>query len=136
MYSFDISLSNLEYLDMLAKALSPAEFARAVLPGMQRGFYMLHQHVPPYPAPPPESSYVRTGKLGQSINTDVYTAGNEVIGVIGSNISYAPYVIGSDDEQAWMHEGRWWQMVNVVEQDLDLITDEIVRALENYLAYM
>lgn len=134
MVSFDINISNEAFLDHLAKVFTPDAFARAVLPGLQRGFYMVHQHVPPYPAPPVNSTYIRTGKLGQSITTDVYAAGAEVVGIIGSNIPYAPYVIGTDDEQAWMHEGRWWQLADVVEKDLGMITDEIARSIEAYLA--
>lgn len=134
MISFDIHITNEEYLDRLAKAFTPAEFQNAVLPGMKRGFYMVHQHLPPYPAPPANSSYVRTGKLGQSITEDVYADGAGVTGVIGSNIPYAPYVIGGDDEQAWMHQGRWWQLPEIVEKDLDLVADEIARGIEAYIA--
>jgi hypothetical protein len=134
MIAFDVEFKNLDYLDKLGRAFTPAEFRKAILPGMKRGFYMVHQHLPPYPSPPENSSYVRTGKLGQSITEEVTAQGNDVVGVIGSNIQYAPYVIGGDDEQAWMHEGRWWQLPNVVEKDLDAISDEVGRSIEAYLA--
>lgn len=134
MISFSINVNNLASLDALAKAVTPAQFQGAVLAGMRSGFYLVHQHLPPYPAPPPNSSYVRTGKLGQTITEEVATVGNDVSGMIGSDIEYAPYVIGGDDEQAWMHQGRWWQLENVVEKDLDLIIDEIAQSIEAYLA--
>lgn len=134
MVSYEITITNREFLDHLAKAFTPAEFQRAIVPGMTRGMYLVHQNIPPYPAPPANSSYVRTGKLGQSITTEVTTDGVDVAGVIGSNIPYAPYVIGSDDEQAWMHEGRWWQLDNIVEKNLDAIAEEIGQSVEAYLA--
>jgi hypothetical protein len=134
MITTTVELTNLSYLDKLAAAFTPAEFQRAVLPGMQRGLYLVHQNLPPYPAPPTDSSYVRTGKLGQSITEEVSAEGTEVIGVIGTNIPYAPYVIGGDDEQAWMHQGRWWQLPAVVEKDSLMITEEIGRSVEAFLA--
>lgn len=134
MISFSVDITNRQYIDELTKAFTPAQFQQAVLPGMKRGFYLLHQHLPPYPAPPASSSYVRTGKLGQSITEEVVADAGGVTGVIGSNVPYAPYVIGGGDEQAWMHQGRWWQLPAVVEKDLDAIAEEIVRSIENYLA--
>lgn len=133
MISFDVEITNREFLDHLAKAFTPAEFQRAIVPGVTRGMYLVHQNLPPYPAPPASSSYVRTGKLGQSITTEVTTQGSDVVGVIGSDIPYAPYVVGSGDEQAWMHAGRWWQLDNVVEKNLDAIGEEIARSIEAYL---
>ena len=37
-----------------------------------------------------------------------------VVGYIGSNINYAPYVIGKD-KQAKAHKGRWYTLEKVVE---------------------
>ncbi len=79
--------------------------------------------IPPYPPPPPDSSYRRTGTLGRSITAfsgghpqsltrvDVTPFGS--IGIIGTNVSYAGYVI-DEHEQAYMHRGRWWTLQGVI----------------------
>ncbi len=50
--------------------------------------------------------YKRTGKLGQSWTTKVDGDGTELIGMVGTNINYAPYV-QSAMLQARIHQGRW-----------------------------
>ena len=94
----------------------------------------VHGRVPPYPAPPADSTYRRTGTLGRRITTDVKTIGTQIVGMIGNDVVYAPYVI-SDEKladgrgpQAWMHEGRWWTLQNVVRKAQQGITD-IYRAM-------
>jgi len=62
--------------------------------------------------------YRRTGKLQQEITTASTVSGNEVIGRIGTNIAYGPYVIGDDTQQAPIHQGRWWQLATEVEKNL------------------
>lgn len=79
--------------------------------------------VPDYPPPPPGSTYVRTGTLGRSVTSlagrapgalsRVEATGGRAVGIIGTNIRYAQYVI-DEERQAWMHEGRWWTLQDVV----------------------
>lgn len=84
------------------------------LPVMNKAVLYVHGQVPPYPSPPPTSTYRRTGTLGRSISTRVASlSGNEVAGYIGTATVYAPYVI-DEDRQAWMHRGRWWTLQQVV----------------------
>ena len=80
---------------------------------MTKAVLYVHSQVPAYPAPPPASTYTRTGTLGRSITTEVRGLGSETVGIIGTNIEYAPWVI-SEDQQAWMHVGRWWTLHQVV----------------------
>jgi hypothetical protein len=76
--------------------------------------------VPPYPPPPPMSTYRRTGGLGRSITGDVKQLGSQTVGVIGTDVISAPWVIGHKKlpdgrgPQAWMHKGRWWTLRDVV----------------------
>lgn len=79
----------------------------------------VHSTVPAYPPPPPQSTYRRTGTLGREIGTEVRPMGSKIIGLIGTNTVYAPWVIsdekvGSRGPQAWMHVGRWWTLQGVV----------------------
>jgi hypothetical protein len=55
-----------------------------------------------------------------------------VLGIIGTNLAYARYVIG--DEQAPIHQGRWWQLEQEVERNLadatQVFIDELWRGLQ------
>lgn len=72
-----------------------------------------------YPPEPLGSSYKRTGTLGRTLGmkggeTEIYEIkqqgqGQYTQGRFGTNLGYARYVIG-ENEQAWMHKGRWWTM--------------------------
>ena len=84
----------------------------------------IHQETPAYPVRPPASTYVRTGTLGRSVHGMRGDAegslsrverglGSDVVGFVGTNIEYAPWVI-SEDKQAKMHRGRWWTLQGVV----------------------
>lgn len=72
----------------------------------------------PYPAPPNDSKYVRTGNLANRfavsrIGTAKYR--------IQNNASYGSWVVGEDSgtlRQAQVHKGRWWQMQPIIEKEL------------------
>lgn len=90
---------------------------------MQEGVLYVHSQIPPYPAPPPASTYVRTGTLGRSVTTlqgndpdalsRVETLGKDVVGYIGTKVLYAPYVL-DETRQARAHRGRWYTLQKVV----------------------
>jgi hypothetical protein len=100
-----------------------------------------HSQVPKYPTPPAPGEWARktspaqkraffvqlraggwkkrTGTLGRSIATDVRELGSSFVGVIGTGVVYAPYVISDKaveqrGPQALMHAGRWWTLQGVV----------------------
>lgn len=80
---------------------------------MDRAVKYVHSTVPPYPPAPPESRYRRTGLLGRSITTEVRALGGTTVGVIGTNVAYAPDVISSEPAngagpQAWYHKRTGW----------------------------
>jgi hypothetical protein len=76
--------------------------------------------------------YVRTGKLGQSWATRVEGDGNELIGRVGTNLNYAPYV-ESAALQASIHEDRWHTDAQAVEQLRDKIVARFRAAVEGAL---
>ena len=62
------------------------------------------------PYPPPKPPYQRTGLLGQSWDTHTLGRGRHAV------INTAPYsglVVGAGT-QAWMHEGYWWTVDEVL----------------------
>jgi hypothetical protein len=76
-------------------------------PPMQRGVLRLEAYMKHYPSPPPQSTYRRTGTLGRRwVTAPIARTGNTLIGKIGNNLGYAPYV-QSRMLQARIHQGRW-----------------------------
>lgn len=57
-----------------------------------------------YPAPPPGSRYVRTGRLGRGWERATPIAGGKGFQLVNP-VEYAGFVQG--DNQAFMHVGRW-----------------------------
>jgi hypothetical protein len=80
---------------------------------MDRAIKYVHSQVPPYPPAPPDSRYRRTGLLGRSIATEVRALGGTTVGVIGTNVVYAPDVISNvpangRGPQMWYHTRTGW----------------------------
>ena len=74
--------------------------------------------IPPYPPKSPISDYRRTGTLGRTMYSDVREMGSSVVGLIGNNTTYAPWVIsaeriGTRGPQARWHY-RWYTLQQVV----------------------
>lgn len=114
-------------------AAFPRQFEAVSKTTMEASLLTLHENVPPYPSPPPDSTYTRTGthgrKLGSSIGggkagmPSIYVSkkvGDGFEGHFGTNLEYSQYVIG-DDNQAWMHRGRWYQMKDIANKSRDKI---------------
>jgi len=115
---------------------------------MQASLNVLHENVQPYPAPPPDSTYRRTGTLGRTLGSsesggesgkpqifEVKQMGHEVTGRFGTKLEYAPYVIG-EGEQAEVHKGRWWTVKTIAEKakaKIDRIWQAVGDALARYL---
>lgn len=76
----------------------------------------------------PEGHYTRTGLLGQRMTESVERTGDGVFGYFGTNLGYAPWVIGPAYPgetingrtmyQARIHKGRWPRLPDFVEQHL------------------
>ena len=64
--------------------------------------------------------YERTGKLGQSWSITVRNTQAELLGKVGTNLKYAPYV-QSAALQARVHEGRWHTDVEAANKFRDKI---------------
>lgn len=79
--------------------------------------------VPPYPPARPESHYVRTGTLGRSIGlggmADIYEVRPVFGGYearLGTNVEYAPPVIGDGTQTAFFKGRGWWTMKTILER--------------------
>lgn len=115
---------------------------------MDAAMLILWESVPPYPPPPPNSSYDRTGTLGRTLGSsegggtgsghpsiyEVRQLGSGYEGHFGTNLEYAPYVIGDDDQSAFMY--HWWQMKDVASAASEKITrvfDDMTAQLKAFL---
>lgn len=76
--------------------------------------------------------YVRTGKLGQSWTTSIQQQGADLVGKVGTNLKYAPYV-QSAERQAWMHQGRWRTDAQAVQKFTARILQRFRQAVEKAL---
>lgn len=77
-----------------------------------------------YAPPPAGSTYIRTGRLGDSWSSSEL---DWSAFVFENRADYAGLVVGED--QAWMHRGRWWRATDRIAER----TDELMRDLEEAL---
>jgi len=140
----------IEGLDELEKRFSaaPGKYRKAAKKTMEGSLLVLTESVPPYPVR--ESDYIRTGTLGRRLGSSVTGAVSGqpdifeikeqgalfVSGEWGTNLEYAPYVIG-ENEQAWMHKDIWWTIKTVAERAQakiqrlwEIFAEEIARYLD------
>lgn len=83
----------------------------------------VQSNIPPYPSPPPDSTYRRTGQLGRSLtamqgrNPDALSRVESTlfgdVGYVGTRTKYSPYVV-DQDRQARVHKGRWYTLQQVL----------------------
>ena len=78
---------------------------------MKESLIHVQGSVPPYPPARPTSRYIRTGTLGRSIGlggrADIYEVrkiGGGYEARLGTNLSYAPAVIGTESPLRWIHD--------------------------------
>jgi hypothetical protein len=95
---------------------------------MQAALLALWENVPAYPPPPDDSTYVRTGTMGRTLGSgegggksggqpDIYEVrelGSGYEGHFGTNLDYAPHVIGEETQAK--HMGHWWKISVIKEK--------------------
>lgn len=127
---------------------APRKYGAAMEIAMNAALLELWSAIPGYPSPPSGSTYRRTETLGRSIGSTVSGGkagqpqiyenrmeGRYRVGEFGTRLNYAPYVIG--ENQAWMHKGRWWTLVEVakgavpkIQAIFDTMAEELARWLD------
>jgi hypothetical protein len=109
-------------LDQLQKKFNGlADFKSGLKKTTDKATKYVWGEIPPYPSPSATSSYRRTGTLGRTMYSEVRELGSEVVGIIGNNTTYAPWVIsaeriGDRGPQAGFHSGRWYTLQGVVQK--------------------
>ena len=120
-------------LDKLFKKLDAVQAIQVLEKPMARSLFRLMRPMQSYPAPPPDSTYTRTGTYGRRWRTKVTSSANGVVGKVGNNVAYAPYV-GSRMFQANVHRGRWTTDADAVQQNEAAIVDDFKDAIDRALA--
>lgn len=133
--SIHVSIGGLKELAGRMLNWSRTEKHRMYAQAMKDSLEAIGDAVPPYPAPPMGSKYIRTEKLGKSMGSgfgggrmgqpDIYeirATGGAVEGKYGSNLGYAEYVIGDPPDQAEVHAGRWWTVGKLRDRAMDKIS--------------
>lgn len=112
---------------------------------MDNALSVFEEKVPDYPPIPAGSTYRREFALQKSLtkggSMNVMKAeklSNMHQGTFGSNLSYAPYVIGplsgkKGERQAWMHKNWWWTIEVIAQRSIGKIT-ELFQTLADRLA--
>lgn len=138
-------------LDQLFRKLGKAAATKTLEAPMQRSVLKLQRRMQEYPPAlasrqGPVSArtskrglksfrngYRRTGTYGRRWTARVMPAGNGLLGKVGNNVAYGPYV-GSQQFQARVHRGRWNTDDQVVKEERAAIVTDFAREIDKALA--
>lgn len=115
-------------IDALFRKLDSAAAIATLRPPMQRGVFRLHAGMAKYPAQRAGSSYRRTGTLGRRWTSVVTESANGLVGTVGNNTSYGPWV-QSSMFQAAVHQGRWQTDQDVATKETPAIIADFEQAI-------
>ena len=123
----------------------PIKYTTEVAKAVGTSLLVLHENVPPYPPKPPESRYVRTNTLGRSLGIlgdthNIYkirrVGGMDFEGRFGTNLKYAPYVIGPPGTQREPFSSYWWRLDQVPEKAKPKIMEVFQGLVQRLAAFL
>lgn len=126
----------------------PDKLSKVLETGMKASLLALWEKVPPYPNPPQDSTYRRTGTLGRTLGSSegggkgsatpsIYETrklGNGMEGKFGTNLDYAPYVIGEQSQAR--HMRHWWKTSKIAKDaksKIEQVWKGIAKSLADFL---
>lgn len=131
-------------VDRIVARLGRVESMRQLAPAMRRAVHRLQRDMQEYPPTRPGSRYVRgrgmadadgvvrrltSEHLGKRWTTKVTASATELVGTVGNNVSYAPFV-QSRQFQAAVHRGRWLTDAQAMNRNADAIVRDFEQAIE------
>jgi len=116
-------------VDALVTKLGKVAAVKTLEPAMQRSVMRLQRDMAQYPPQRSGATYRRTGTLGRRWTTKVARSSRGLVGKVGNNTSYGPFV-QSSRFQAWMHKGRWQTDEDVIEKNRRPILRDFEREIE------
>lgn len=93
-------------LTVLQAKLSTDQPGSALRQAMQRSVYRLQIGMATYPTRT-SKWYRRTGTLGRRWTTKIDTGGGRMVGRVGNNTAYAPFVQSDQYQRSFLR--GWWQ---------------------------
>ena len=121
-------------IEKLKRKFSSMQINDILRPPMQRSVMILQAALAKYPTQRPGSTYRRTGTLGRAWTTSVNNQSGKLVGRVGNNVVYVPFVQSSKFQRPY-NRRRWQTDEQVVEQNRSRIIkqfdDAIARALED-----
>jgi len=121
-------------LEELFRKLDHAAAVQTLTPPMQRGVMRLQAYMQVYPPPPPQSKYKRTGTLGRRWNTRVESGPSGLVGRVGNNVRYGPWVQASMFQTRFHAQTGWHTDAGAVAQNEDAILADFQQAVDRALA--
>ena len=132
-------------VDRIVAKLGRVESMRQLAPAMRRAVLRLQRDLQEYPPPRPGSRYVRgrgwadangvvtrltSEQLGKRWTIKVTSSATELVGRVGNNVSYAPFV-QSRQFQARVHQGRWLTDVGAMNRNAEAIVRDFEAAIRD-----
>jgi hypothetical protein len=126
----------------------PGELKKSLTLTVTSALIVFWENVPPYPPPPENSGYRRTGTLGRSLGSgfgggavgspDVFqvrSLGAGVEGKFGSRLSYAGDVIGDGTQKPKFAE-YWWTIRAISEKSAEKVGRLFEQLGEKMVAFL
>lgn len=109
------------------------EMPDIVMKAMLRAVLKVIEKMPAYP--PEKPTYVYTFTLERTMSglagvapdslSKVERIGGDVVGLVGTSLNYAPFVIDKE-AQVSFHRGRWWTLQDHVEGMADEVAEIVI----------
>jgi hypothetical protein len=115
-------------LNNIQRRLDTSDSGSTLRRVMNRAVLRIQAGMMEYPRQRAGSSYVRTGTLGRRWTTAIETDGNDLLGKVGNNTEYGPFV-QSEMYQAGVHKAIWQTDRTVLERERPTIVGEFARLL-------
>lgn len=121
-------------LEPLFRKLGNAAAIHTLEPPMTRSVLRLESYMKVYPPPPAGSKYRRSGTLGRRWNSKVTSSGTGLVGRVGNNVPYAPFVQSNMFQTVWHRRSGWKTDQDAVRANEDAILADFQQAIDRALA--
>ena len=118
-------------VDEIVRKLGKVGAMDAFRPPMQRAVERLQRGMAVYPSQPALANYRRTGTLGRKWTTQIRQSVNQMIGSVGNNTPYAPYVQSHLRQN--IHLGYWQTDADVVDANRAAIVADFKRVIDEVI---
>ena len=115
-------------VDKLVRKLGIVGALETLRPAMKRSVFRLQDDMAVYPSQPALANYKRTGTLGRKWTTKITTSSRGMVGTVGNNTPYAPFV--QSHRRQNIHLGYWQTDKDVVEKNRAAIVNDFGREID------